>query len=61
MIKCILAVSLKFTFHEHLKEQNLTRMNFYKKAVWGDWNISKEEFYANLSEMFGRSISICPA
>lgn len=33
MIKCILAVSLKFTFHEHLKEQNLTRMNFHKKAV----------------------------
>lgn len=48
MIKCILAVSLKFTFYEHLKEQNLTRMNFHKKAVWRDWNISKEEFYANL-------------
>lgn len=42
MIKCILAASLKFTFHEHLKEQNLTCMNFHKKAVWRDWNISKK-------------------
>lgn len=53
MIKCILAVGLKFTFHEHLKEQNLTHMNFHKKVVWRDWNISKEESYGNFSEMFG--------
>lgn len=61
MVKCILAVSLKSTFCEHLKEQNLTRMNFHKKAVQRDWNISKEESYANISEMFRRSIYICPA